>query len=260
MTDSSARNARHRWVTDEPDIPFETEILYENARVIVIDKPHFLATTPRGMWYRSSALIRLREQFHNDEIIPAHRLDRATAGVVLFVKHVNDRGAYQMKFQNREVVKTYECLASAPEAAHAGMEGVTGASETAAVGAVRSVPEFPLVRKSRILKEHTILQAHEVDGIPNAETLIEMSPDQSGAAAFPGMCVYRLHPRTGKTHQLRVHMNGLGLPICGDDLYPQVIDRPYDDFSSPLHLVARTLEMKDPITGAQWKFTSRIPV
>lgn len=70
----------HRWVTDEPDIPFSYRVLFENGRVIVIDKPHFLATTPRGMWYRNTALMRVREQFHNDEIIPAHRLDRATAG------------------------------------------------------------------------------------------------------------------------------------------------------------------------------------
>lgn len=233
-------STRHRWVTDEPDIPFDYEILFENARVIVIDKPHFLATTPRGMWYRSSALIRLREQFHNDEIIPAHRLDRATAGAILFVKHVNDRGAYQMKFQNREVSKTYECLAPVP-AADADIE-------------------FPLTRSTRILKERTILQASEVAGIPNSQTLIEVSENQEGAADFPGYQAYTLHPKTGKTHQLRVHMNGLGLPILGDDLYPTVIDRPYDDFSSPLHLVARTLEMEDPITGAQWSFESKVPV
>jgi tRNA pseudouridine32 synthase/23S rRNA pseudouridine746 synthase len=243
MTDPSARHSPHRWVTDEPGIPFNYEVLFENARVIVIDKPHFLATTPRGMWYRNSALIRVREQFHNDEIIPAHRLDRATAGVVLFVKHVNDRGAYQMKFQNHEVVKTYECLAPAPE-----------------LSSVVPHPEFPVVRTSRILKERTVLQAHEVPGVPNATTTIEVAPDQSGAAGHPGTCVYRLHPQTGKTHQLRVHMNGLGLPIVGDDLYPDIIDRPYDDFSSPLHLVARTLEMEDPITGAHWVFTSKFAV
>lgn len=230
----------HRWVTDEPTIPFDYRVLFENGRVIVIDKPHFLATTPRGMWYRNTALIRLREEFHNDEIIPAHRLDRATAGVVLFVKHVNDRGAYQMKFQNREVSKTYECLA--PVAPPSGK--VT----------------FPVTRRSHILKTRTVLQAHEVEGAPNAETLVEVARDQSGAAQFPGYQVYTLHPKTGKTHQLRVHMNGLGLPILGDDLYPEVCDRPYSDFSSPLHLVARTLELEDPITGQQWRFNSQFPV
>ena len=236
----SGSSSKHRWVTQEPDIPFRAEVLFENARVIVIDKPHFLATTPRGMWYHSSALIRLREQFNNDEIIPAHRLDRATAGVVLFVKHVNDRGAYQMKFQNREVSKTYECLAPVPQR--------------------DSGIEFPLTRRTRILKERAILQAREIEGKVNAETIIEVSDDQSSAADFPGCQAYRLHPRTGKTHQLRVHMNGLGLPIVGDDLYPKVVDRAYDDFSSPLHLVARTLELDDPITGAHWAFESKIAV
>jgi tRNA pseudouridine32 synthase/23S rRNA pseudouridine746 synthase len=240
---SNAPLRRHRWVTDEPDIPFQSEIIFENARVIVIDKPHFLATTPRGMWYRNSALIRLRELFNNDEIIPAHRLDRATAGVVLFVKHVGDRGAYQMKFQNREATKTYECLAPIPSP--------------------DSGLEFPLVRATRIVKERGVLQASEVPGVPNAQTRIEVAGNAGNAGNVPGAedCqVYRLHPKTGKTHQLRVHMNGLGLPIVGDDLYPKVIDRPYDDFSSPLHLVARTLEMEDPFTGAQWKFESKIAV
>jgi tRNA pseudouridine32 synthase/23S rRNA pseudouridine746 synthase len=282
--------AHHRWVTDEPDIPFTYSILFENARVIVIDKPHFLATTPRGMWYRNTALIRLREQFNNPDIIAAHRLDRATAGIVLFVKHVNDRRAYQMKFQDREVTKTYECLAPLPEDARlsegAPRTDVVGAD---VVGADVSQPfflDFPLVHRSRIVKERHVLQAYEVPGATgsaiNSETLIEfVGPRQyrqqsgggsdvddsdsqrcsqrssqciSGRSSTVGL--YRLHPKTGKTHQLRVHMNALGLPICGDDLYPQVIDRPYDDFSSPLQLVASRLQLTDPISGDEWDFHS----
>jgi len=103
-------------VTEEPHIPLEYEVLYEDAGIIVIDKPHFLATTPRGMWYRETALIRLREQYGEPDIVPAHRLDRLTAGIVVFVRKPELRGAYQMLFQNHRTVKTYECLAPlAPE-------------------------------------------------------------------------------------------------------------------------------------------------
>lgn len=248
MSDRTVSNGRlknHRYIISEPEIPFECEVLFENARVIVVDKPHFLAVTPRGMWYANTALMRLRKQLNNTDLIPAHRLDRATAGVVLFVKHVDDRGAYQMQFQNRLVRKTYECLAPEPPA----------------------TLSLPTTVKSHIKKDVGVLQAYEIDRPPNAETLIELKPeaeltdaDRAAVAAHPGTAVYRLHPKTGKTHQLRVHMNSLGLPMVGDDLYPRVIDRAYDDFSSPLELVARTLEMDDPISGAHWRFVSRIPL
>ena len=96
---------------DEPHIPFEMDVLYEDERIIVVDKPHFLATMPRGMWYRQTALIRLRERLGEPDITPAHRLDRMTAGVLVFVRDSACRGAYQMLFQNRQAVKIYECLA-----------------------------------------------------------------------------------------------------------------------------------------------------
>ncbi|MEE1295669.1 MAG: pseudouridine synthase, partial [Bifidobacterium sp.] len=102
---------RHRWVTDEPDIPFALNVVYEDARLVVVDKPHFLATTPRGMWYRQSVLMRVRDAFGEPEITPAHRLDRATAGIVVLVRDPAARGAYQTLFQDRRVRKTYECVA-----------------------------------------------------------------------------------------------------------------------------------------------------
>ena len=246
MTDRTARSGMsYRYVTDEPDIPFHYTILFENARVIVIDKPHFLATTPRGMWYHNTALIQLREETGNQDLIPAHRLDRQTAGIILFVKHANDRGAYQLKFQNREVSKVYECLAPRD-------------------------PNmlFPQTIQSYIKKDVGTLQAYEVENKqPNARTYIELkqekdftTDDYAALKQHPHSAIYVLHPHTGKTHQLRVHMNRLGLPILGDDLYPIIQNRAYNDFSTPLELVARTLEMDDPITGEHWVFTSRIPL
>ncbi|PJM75553.1 pseudouridine synthase [Bifidobacterium simiarum] len=257
---------RHRWVVEEPEIPFDFEVLYEDERIVVIDKPHFLPTTPRGMWYRSTALIRLRERFGEPQITPAHRLDRDTAGVVVFVREPSARGAYQMLFQERRTTKTYECLAPCRPAVRPRFGTVT---------ALDPPRVFPLLRRSRIVKDRGILQAYEEPGEVNAETVIELG--SGGRIAAGGVAAgrvaaggigrvrhpfrtYVLHPRTGKTHQLRVHMNSLGLPIVGDPMYPQVVERAYDDFSCPLQLVARSLEFIDPFSGDLRRFESRIPL
>ena len=217
---------RHRHVIAEPHIPFEYEVLYEDDGIIVIDKPHFLATTPRGMWYRETALIRLRERYGEPDIVPAHRLDRLTAGVVVCVRKPELRGAYQILCQEHRTVKRID----------------------------RNQP-FPLVRRSHIAKDRGRLQAYEIPAAVNAESLIERGDNPR---IIDGNVVinYVLHPKTGKTHQLRVHMNSLGLPILGDDFYPDVIQRPYDDFSRPLELVARRLEFDDPVTGESRAFVS----
>ena len=251
---------RHRYVTEEPHIPFDCTVLYEDERIIVVDKPHFLATTPRGMWYRETALIRLRQTYGEPDIIPAHRLDRLTAGIVVFVRDRASRSAYQLLFQNHLAVKTYECLAPLRPIGRP------------CFGTIRKLEPprpFPLERRSRIVKQRGILQAYEEPGTPNAETLIErVGLGHMDRTAYPvsGMdgrhmvARYVLHPRTGKTHQLRVHMNSLGLPIVGDDFYPRIIEHAYDDFSNPLELVARELEFDDPLTGEHRRFTSRIPL
>ncbi|NEG96582.1 23S rRNA pseudouridylate synthase [Bifidobacterium sp. SMB2] len=250
---------RHRWVTDEPDIPFDFDVLYEDEHIIVIDKPHFLPTTPRGMWYRSTALIRLRERLGEPQITPAHRLDRDTAGVVVFVRELSARGAYQMLFQEHRTTKTYECLAPARPIVR---------PRYGTVERLEPPRVFPLRRRSRIVKDRGILQAYEEPGRVNAETTIELGAsgecgirnDEGTGCRHRSIRAYALHPRTGKTHQLRVHMNSLGLPILGDPMYPRVIDRAYDDFSNPLQLVARTLEFTDPYTGEPRRFDSRMPL
>lgn len=253
----------------------------------MVDKPHFLPTTPRGMWYRSTALIRLREQYGEPDITPAHRLDRDTAGVVVFVREPRFRGAYQMLFQERRATKVYECVAPA--------KPIT-IPRYGTIASLCSPRVFPLLRRSRIIKDRGILQAYERPGSVNAETLIELgicchSQDSArqadrghlvhtantrntrrnctgissveAAMPYPYAChsplrTYVLHPRTGKTHQLRVHMNSLGLPIVGDPMYPQIKERAYDDFSCPLELVARSLEFIDPVTKEPRRFVSRI--
>ncbi|WP_241217120.1 pseudouridine synthase [Bifidobacterium goeldii] len=235
-------------MVQEPGIPFALDVLYEDAGIIVVDKPHFLATTPRGMWYRETALIRLRELYGEPDIVPAHRLDRLTAGLVVFVRDPALRGAYQMLFQERRTTKTYECLAPVAPIQR---------PRYGTIERLESPRVFPLRRRSRIVKDRGILQAYEEPGAVNAETVIELGEQVSYQS---GIRAYTLHPRTGKTHQLRVHMNSLGLPIIGDDFYPQIVERPYDDFSQPLELIARRLSFTDPVSGELRTFVSRIPL
>ena len=235
----------HRIVLEEPQIPFEPKVIYEDRRIIVVDKPHFLATMPRGMWYEGTVLIRMRQQYGEPDIIPAHRLDRATAGVLVLVRDPAARRAYQMLFQEHRVRKVYQCLAPVRPILH---------PRTGTVQHLDPPRVFPLERRSRVIKRRGILQAWEERGPVNAITRVELTAGQGCLAT------YTLYPQTGKTHQLRVHMNALGLPIVGDDLYPGIQTRAYDDFSRPLQLVARRLEFTDPFTGVERIFTSSVPL
>ena len=235
----------HRIVLEEPQIPFEPKVIYEDRRIIVVDKPHFLATMPRGMWYEGTVLIRMRQQYGEPDIIPAHRLDRATAGVLVLVRDPAARRAYQMLFQEHRVRKVYQCLAPVRPIVR---------PRTGTVRHLDSPRVFPLERRSRMIKRRGVLQAWEERGPVNAVTRVELTAGQGCLAT------YTLYPKTGKTHQLRVHMNALGLPIVGDDLYPRIQTRAYDDFSRPLQLVARRLEFTDPFTGVNRIFNSSVPL
>ncbi|QLY31803.1 RluA family pseudouridine synthase [Nocardia huaxiensis] len=215
----------HRDLPNEVEVPFELGIVYRDESILIVDKPHFLSTIPRGQHILQTALVRLRRELDLPDLIPAHRLDRVTAGLVLFVVDPARRGAYQTMFHKRLVHKEYEAIARFdPEL------------------------ELPRVIHSRIIKEKQILQAFEVDGEPNAETHIELLEHRDGLGR------YRLRPRTGRTHQLRLHMNGLGIPILGDDFYPELTDKPVDDYTRPLQLLASALEFPDPITREPRRF------
>ncbi|GAA6527042.1 pseudouridine synthase [Intrasporangium sp. DVR] len=220
----------HRDLPDEVEVPFEIDVLHRDERLVVIDKPHFLATMPRGRHVVQSALARTRVLTGLDRLTPAHRLDRPTAGVLMFTTEPRWRGAYQTVFAEGRVHKEY-----------------------LAVAAVRDDLELPLVRRTHVLKEHGAHQAREVTGRePNAETLVELT------ARRGELGLYRLRPRTGRTHQLRCQLWGLGIPIVGDPLYPVEHDVPPDDFSEPLQLLSAVLEFDDPVDGTRRRFeTSR---
>ncbi|MDN5853839.1 MAG: pseudouridine synthase [Actinomycetia bacterium] len=212
---------------DEVPVPFSIEILHRDDDIVVVDKPHFLSTMPRGRHVLETALVRLRRDLDLPDLSPAHRLDRMTAGVLLFTARPSVRRAYHELFAERAAEKVYEAVAPFDPGLR-----------------------LPRTVRSRIVKRRGVLRAEVIDGEPNAETYVELLDVRADRG------LYRLRPRTGRTHQLRAQMDALGVPIAGDNYYPQIRDVADGDFTTPLQLVARSLEFIDPFTGAVRRFRS----
>ncbi|WP_166822882.1 pseudouridine synthase [Brevibacterium limosum] len=258
----------HRPVPPEERIPFDVGIVFEDDDLLIVDKPHFLASTPNGRFVRECVVTRLRVDLDQPDLVAIHRLDRITAGLLVLSKRPETRGRYQRLFQDRRVSKTYRALAPTPPADM----------------------ESPLIRESRLVKPAGGRQVLEVAGEANAISRIrllrtitsphldpagggtdtaglprrggadgapsEWAGDGSGAPPRRAVAEYELEPVTGKTHQLRVHMNALGLPILGDPVYPvDLAPDPYD-FTSPLQLLAAEIAFDDPLTGLRRRFES----
>ncbi len=218
----------YRDVPHEPRIPFEEVILHQDAHLIVVDKPHFLPVMPSGGYLQETVLVRLKRRLGIDTLVPIHRIDRDTAGLVMFSVQPASRGAYAALFRERDISKTYE-----------------------AVAPWREDLVFPLTRESRIQEAGHFMLQHEVPGLPNAVTQIEVI-EVCGLLAR-----YRLRPVTGQRHQLRVHMAALGLPILGDGLYPTLTPEGQLDYAHPLQLLAKSVAFVDPVSGQAQRFESQ---
>ncbi len=219
-----------REVEGEREIPFHGRILFQDQHLLVADKPHFLPVMPAGDFAEQTLLTRLVRETGNPHLAPLHRIDRHTAGLVLFSTEPATRGAYQALFRERRIDKRY--LALAPALAQF---------------------EFPLRHRSRLEKGEPFFRMQEVPGEANSETLLEVL--ERGAKHW----LYRLFPVSGKQHQLRVHMASLGAPILNDTFYPQLTDvKGVDDFSRPLQLLAHSLSFADPVSGLAREFTSQL--
>ena len=229
--DSPARRGMRIWyyreIEVETPIPFEEQVLFRDEHLVVVDKPHFLPMTPSGRFLRETLLVRLKDKLGLPHLTPIHRLDRETAGVVIFSHCEASRGAYQSLFQQRSVEKTYEALA-APMAGRS----------------------FPFVHRSRMVDGTPFFRMQEIEGEPNSETLVDVIGERGDAL------LYRLEPHTGRKHQLRVHMASLGAPILNDAFYPVSLPCKGDDFSRPLKLLARSIAFRDPLSGQQRRFDS----
>jgi tRNA pseudouridine32 synthase/23S rRNA pseudouridine746 synthase len=224
----------HRDLRDEPEVPGTIHVVHRDERLVVVDKPPFLSSIPRGRHVRQSVVVRLRAELGLPELSPLHRLDRVTSGLLLLATERRWRAPYQTAFERRAVHKTYWALAP-----------------------LRPDLELPVVVRDHIRKERGSWQAQVVPGAPvNAETLVELEREVAGRG------VYRLTPRTGRTHQLRLHLLGLGIPIVGDPLYPEVRDVAVDDVSTPLQLLAGEVAFDDPVDGTRRRFRSvrRLPL
>lgn len=218
----------YRELAHEAEIPFQETVLYQDEHILVADKPHFLPVVPAGRYLQHTLLVRLKRRLGLRELSPVHRIDRDTAGLVLFSVQRATRGRYQALFRDRQVRKVYE-----------------------AVAPWRADLRFPRTHASRLQESGHFFRMHEVPGEPNAVTTMDVA-EQAG-----GWARYRLEPVTGKRHQLRVHMAALGLPLCNDAFYPEVNDPPEGDWSRPLQLLARALVFDDPLTGEPRRFVSQ---
>ena len=218
----------YRHVPHEARIPFDYELLYQDAHLVVIDKPHFLPVVPSGDYLQETALVRLKRQLAIDTLVPIHRIDRDTAGLVLFSTQPDTRNHYQALFREHRIRKSY--LAVAPW---------------------RADLQLPLLHSSRIAASSHFMQQCEVAGPPNTSTHITLLQRANGLG------LYSLQPVTGHRHQLRVHMAGLGIPIAHDGIYPVLTAKGSTDTTRPLQLLAETLEFTDPVNGEARHFSSR---
>ena len=217
----------YRELEQETPIPFVENILYQDDHILVADKPHFLPVMPSGRFLRETLLVRLKKRLNLKHLVPIHRIDRETAGVVIFSHNPETRGNYASLFHKREIRKVYEALAPTLSGEH-----------------------FPMIHRSCLAEGEPFFRMQEVEGIPNSETRIDVLENMGN------MTLYRLTPVTGRKHQLRVHLAALGIAIINDKLYPDVQPCEADDFSCPLKLLARAVSFPDPLTGQARYFKS----
>ena len=220
----------YRDVPQEAKLPEDAQVLFEDEHLLVADKPHFMPVTPGGRYLQSCLLVQLKRSTDCESLTPIHRIDRETAGLVVFCKRAQDRDAYHALFREHQVRKWYQ-----------------------AVAAFHPQLPLPLVHRSRLAEADKFFLSQEVPGEPNSETRVSLLK-RIGEEAL-----YQLQPLTGHRHQLRIHMVSLGLPIRGDQLYPQLLRGPdeADDFSQRLQLLAQRIAFTDPVTGEERDWQSR---
>jgi tRNA pseudouridine32 synthase / 23S rRNA pseudouridine746 synthase len=212
----------------EPKIPFDEVLLYRDEHLLVVDKPHFLPVMPSGKYLQETVLVRLKNKLGLNDLVPIHRIDRDTAGLVLFSVNPATRDAYHALFRTHRVAKTYQAIA-------------------------RWKPElpWPIRRESRIIESAHFMQQCEAHGAPNA--LTHITPLET----LGGLARYQLEPITGQRHQLRVHMAALGLPLLGDGIYPALTPEGSADYARPLQLLAKSIALTDPVSGQALRFESQ---
>jgi tRNA pseudouridine32 synthase/23S rRNA pseudouridine746 synthase len=218
----------YRTLDAEVRIPFDEQVLFQDDQLVVVDKPPFLPVTPTGKYLQESLLVRLKRKLKLDDLVPLHRIDRSTAGLVLFSVRPGTRGAYQAMFPERRIAKHYEAV----------------------VPWQPGVSSVPGTYCSRLVDDEHFMRVKEEAGEPNSETRIAVEQEADGYALL------KLSPVTGRKHQLRVHCMALGMPIVNDPIYPTLLPPDSDDFDKPLQLLAKSVAFQDPVSGELRTFTS----
>jgi len=218
----------YREVEREPEIPFKEKILFQNDRLLVACKPHFLPVTPAGPYVNQCLLYRLQAKTGIDELVPIHRIDRETAGIVLFSVNKETRGLYHALFSFGRAEKMYEAITTLPN----------------------NPDQQEWLVKSRIVPGEPWFRMKHAEGPINAITQIRLL-DRNDRYAY-----FRLEPLTGKQHQLRLHLSLLGCQILNDRYYPVLQPKRDDDFTRPLQLLAKELRFIDPISQETMEFHS----
>ncbi len=221
----------HREVEVEPDIPFQENVLVQNEQFLVVDKPHFLPVTPAGPYVNQCLLYRLKERLGLDDLVPLHRIDRETAGLVMFSVKKETRRQYHELFSSGTAKKVYHAVGTLP---------------TSALLQGKHVWQV----RSRIVRGEPWFRVKNVEGPINAVSHITLLKTKDGLGVF------RLEPLTGKQHQLRVHLALLGSQILYDRYYPELQPKRPDDFAKPLQLLAKELSFVDPLSRQTVKFHS----
>ncbi|WP_260853573.1 pseudouridine synthase [Corynebacterium glyciniphilum] len=284
----------YRRPAPERPVPGTLREIYRDERLLVVDKPPFMSTLPRGQHITETAVVRARRQFGIDSLSPAHRLDRLTRGVLLFTVKQDVRGAYQRLFESRGVRKTYEAVTPVPagwgELLAPDVDsredtvllpvpaGAFGSGTDAGMHPVPS-PERPWVLRHHMVKLRGRMATYLTDDEPNAETRVtgirlvgtDGGETVQGAVRSVPRIVWTLEPHSGRTHQLRVNMRLFGTPIVSDPLYGELSDTalwdvdgkmPFvpsvadEDFNHPMGLTAVALSFLDPFTGEHHTFHS----
>src|ERR1044071_5682504 len=206
----------------ETRVPFEERVLHLDEHILVADKPHFLAVAPAGRVLRETLLVRLKRSTGLDTLVSVHRIDRETAGLVVFSVNPSTRGTYASLFQRREVSKVYEALCAG-----------------------RAALDLPVTRRSRIVAGEPFFRMREAEGEPNSETRVDVLGSRGEGT------LYEARPLTGRKHQVRLHLAALGAPILNDRLYPELLPDVRGDFNAPLKLLARSVSFRDPLTSRE---------
>ncbi len=226
---SQQRIYYYREVENEPVIPFKETVLFQDEHILVAYKPHFLAVTPGGIYVNECLQSRLRQHTGIETLQALHRLDRVTAGLVMFSVNPDTRHCYHHLFETRQIHKTYQAIAKTNQ-----NDRLVGQKWEVKNRIVRSEPRFRMC---------------VAKGEANSHSLIRCVQQSSHTGLF------ELNPVTGKTHQLRVHMQTLGWPILNDKCYPTLEPLSADNYSAPLQLLAKELQFIDPVTQRQRCFS-----